>query len=115
MVLLPVQMHFAQCFLLSCLDGQICAHLTAKGLLCQKPDPVKRNFALKVSDISHLRACAQIIPSSEGDISALCTAPIISLLASSSGDFSGAKPGLPGFVFKMLAPACFSGNLASVL
>lgn len=93
MVLLPVQMHFAQCFLLSCLDGQICAHLTAKGLLCQKPDPVKRNFALKVSDISHLRACAQIIPSSEGDISALCTAPIISLLASSSGDFSGQNLG----------------------
>lgn len=83
--------------------------LRAKGLHCQKPDPVKRNFALKVSDINHLKACAQNNP--RGDISVLCTAPIVSLLASSTGAFSGAKPGLPGFVIKMLAPACSMGIL----
>lgn len=94
--------------------GKGCAHLAeSKGAELSKPRPSEEEFALEVSDINHLRACAQNNP--EGDISVLCTAPPVSLLASSSGAFSRAKPGLPGCVFTMLAPACFSGNLASVL
>lgn len=46
---------------------------------------MKRNFALKVSDISHQRVCAQNNP--KGDTSVLCTAPIVSLLAPSVGLF----------------------------
>lgn len=79
------------CFILSCLDGQ--SQRTPRACLaeserlhCRKQDPVKKNFALKVSGINHQRACAQNNP--KGDISVLCTSAIVCLLASSSTAFS---------------------------
>lgn len=72
--------------------GKGCAHLAeGKGAALPKTRASEEEFALEVSDINHLRACAQNNP--EGDISVLCTAPTGSLLASSSGVFLGQNLG----------------------